>query len=225
MDQTDFRVKRKPLIYLTIFQNTTAYLRTRARTRAAGQCARGRRLSTATRPSAARWRVSFSWRRSASSRTEAARRRRPMSAGRILDLHGIARAIDGVVVGGQVLAPSPGHSRHDRSLCVKLSAAARDGFIVHSFSDPDGWKDCREYVAGRLGLASDSWKREPEPTHERPPREPEPDNRAVAIGLWRRRKPVEGTLAETYLRRTRGYSARSPRRSDFCRLAATTRRL
>ena len=121
----------------------------------------------------------------------------------------IARALGGEVAGAQVVAPGPGHGKRDRSLSVKLSASSPDGFLCHSFSG-DHWRTCRDHVAGLLGLASDSWKREPGPPRERTPREPEPDNRAVALGLWRRRKPVEGTLAETYLRRTRGYAGMTP---------------
>ena len=36
-----------------------------------------------------------------------------------------------------------------------------------------------------------------------PPGMVSPDNRAQAVGLWRRRKPIAGSLAETYLRAVR----------------------
>ena len=67
------------------------------------------------------------------------------------DLRDIARLLNGDVVRGQLLAPGPGHSPQDRSLSVKLSATAPDGFLVFSHSG-DRWQDCRDHVAERLGL-------------------------------------------------------------------------
>jgi hypothetical protein len=66
-------------------------------------------------------------------------------------LRQIAHALGGEISGSQVLAPGPGHSAKDRSLSVKLSSTAPDGFIVHSFSGDDPIV-CRDYVRGRLGL-------------------------------------------------------------------------
>jgi putative DNA primase/helicase len=66
-------------------------------------------------------------------------------------LKAIARALGGEVVGGQVLAPGPGHSRSDRSLGVKLSGSSLGGFLVHSFAGDD-WHLCRDYVSQQLGL-------------------------------------------------------------------------
>ena len=68
-----------------------------------------------------------------------------------LSLRAIARALRGDVVGGQVLAPSPNHSRKDRSLAIRPSPAAPGGLIVKSFAGDD-WRECRDYVAGRLGI-------------------------------------------------------------------------
>src|SRR6202021_1704020 len=51
----------------------------------------------------------------------------------------IARLLDGDVSGSQVVAPGPGHSRKDRSLSVRLSPSAPDGFIVFSHADDD-WR-------------------------------------------------------------------------------------
>jgi hypothetical protein len=42
----------------------------------------------------------------------------------IADLRSLARALGGEVVGRQVLAPGPGHSRRDRSLSICSSAKA-----------------------------------------------------------------------------------------------------
>src|SRR4051794_22297944 len=65
-----------------------------------------------------------------------------------LDLRTIARAVGGDVVGRQVLAPGPNHSRKDRSLSIWATA---DGVCVHSHAGDD-WRACRDYVARQLGL-------------------------------------------------------------------------
>jgi hypothetical protein len=49
-------------------------------------------------------------------------------------------------------APGPGHSAADRSLSVKLDAAAPDGFIVTSFAGDDALA-CKDYVREKLGLS------------------------------------------------------------------------
>ena len=69
-----------------------------------------------------------------------------------LDARSIARALGGDVVGrDQVAAPGPGHSRNDRSLSVRLSATAPDGFLVNSHAGDD-WRDCRDHVKHALGM-------------------------------------------------------------------------
>jgi hypothetical protein len=73
------------------------------------------------------------------------------------DLRSVARALGGAVSGRQVVAPGPGHSRHDRSLCIKLEDGAPEGFIVHSFAGDDAIA-CRDHVRERLGLPS--WRPE-----------------------------------------------------------------
>ncbi len=77
-----------------------------------------------------------------------------------LDLRTIARALGGEVTGRQVLAPGPNHSRNDRSLSVRLSAQSPTGFIVFSHAGDD-FRDARDYVAAKLGLGPDAWKRQP----------------------------------------------------------------
>jgi hypothetical protein len=59
--------------------------------------------------------------------------------------------LGGEVTNGQILCPGPGHSPKDRSLSVKFSADAPEGFIVNSFST-DSFDDCRDYVREKLGL-------------------------------------------------------------------------
>jgi putative DNA primase/helicase len=69
----------------------------------------------------------------------------------IFDLRSIARALGGEVSGHQVLAPGPRHSPRDRSLAIRLSSQAPDGFLVHSHAGDD-WRECRGHVRSRLGL-------------------------------------------------------------------------
>lgn len=67
-------------------------------------------------------------------------------------LHDWARRLGGEVSGrASIVCPGPGHSRRDRSLSVRLSAEAPDGFIVHSFAGDDPLV-CRDHVRERLGL-------------------------------------------------------------------------
>jgi hypothetical protein len=68
-----------------------------------------------------------------------------------MDLRTIARALGGEVTGRQALVPGPGHSRHDRSLAICLSASAPDGFLVHSHAGDD-WMECRDYIRQKLGM-------------------------------------------------------------------------
>ncbi len=68
------------------------------------------------------------------------------------DLRTIARALGGQVVAGQVVAPGPGHSRRDRSMTVRISPSAPDGFLVFSHSGDD-FALCKDYVRERLGIA------------------------------------------------------------------------
>jgi putative DNA primase/helicase len=69
----------------------------------------------------------------------------------MLDLRSIARALGGEVSGHQVLAPGPGHSPKDRSLAIRISDTAPDGFLIYSHCNDD-WRDCRDYVRSKLGL-------------------------------------------------------------------------
>ena len=67
----------------------------------------------------------------------------------MFDLKELARLLDGDVSGSQVVAPGPGHSRKDRSLSVRLSPSAPDGFIVFSHAGDD-WRESRDYVRDRM---------------------------------------------------------------------------
>jgi hypothetical protein len=68
-----------------------------------------------------------------------------------ISLAAAAQMLGGEVSGDQVLCPGPRHSPKDRSLSVKFSADAPEGFIVNSFST-DSFDDCRDYVRKKLGL-------------------------------------------------------------------------
>jgi hypothetical protein len=61
-----------------------------------------------------------------------------------------ARALGGDVSRRGVLCPGPGHSARDRSLSVTPSAAAPDGFLVHSFAGDDPIA-CKDFVRIKLG--------------------------------------------------------------------------
>lgn len=115
------------------------------------------------------------------------------------DLRAVAHALGGVVVGHQVLAPGPGHSTKDRSLSVTLSAAAPQGFIVHSHAGDD-FTDCRDHVKAKLGMGAGGW-RDDFRSVKRPIVEPKgDDNRtAVALRLWAETAELRHTVAEAYL--------------------------
>jgi AAA domain len=68
-----------------------------------------------------------------------------------ISLEQIARALNGKIRNGQVIAAGPGHSAADESLSVTLSDTADGGFIVKSFANDD-WKTCKNYVLEKLGL-------------------------------------------------------------------------
>ncbi len=123
----------------------------------------------------------------------------------MMDIHSLARALGGEVVGGQVLAPGPGgHSRKDRSLSVRLTLTAPDGFLAFSHAGDD-WRACRDYVRERLGLSRETAPRRAAEARQRPS-QPRGENDesakkvAAALSLWAASVDPRGTLAETYLR-------------------------
>jgi putative DNA primase/helicase len=127
----------------------------------------------------------------------------------IPDLRTLARALDGEVASGQVLAPGPGHSPRDRSLSVRLSATDPDGFVTHSFVGDD-FRDCRAHVLARLGLTADrDRRRDPPPRVVAPAPAPTDDeirrdrDRAIARRIAGEIVPLIGTPGEVYLAQTR----------------------
>jgi putative DNA primase/helicase len=126
-------------------------------------------------------------------------------------LRDIARRLSGEVRGDQVVAPGPGHSPKDRSMTVKLSPAAPNGFVVFSHSNDD-FAVCRDYVCERLGLTPERRipERKPAPKRPLPPGDDASTaNRREAFvreqiaAIVRELAPVRGSQAELYLREAR----------------------
>jgi putative DNA primase/helicase len=117
------------------------------------------------------------------------------------DLRAMARALGGEVVGGQVVCPGPGHSPKDRSLAVRISAAAPMGFIAHSHCGDD-WIVCRDYVASRLRLDPNGWKRDRQDPHKPKPAPAaigNSDKIAEALAYWNESGDPRPTVVKTYL--------------------------
>lgn len=138
------------------------------------------------------------------------------------DLAQLARALGGETCGRDtVLAPGPGHSPRDRSLAIRLSAEAPDGFLIYSHAGDD-WRACRDHVRSRLGLPAwqpgDEQRRAIPERHVAkwdfaavdaeaaiPPRLNEDDLLRINAGrrIWNEAADPCGTLAEIYLRQHR----------------------
>jgi putative DNA primase/helicase len=122
------------------------------------------------------------------------------------DLRTIARALGGEVVGRQVVAPGPGHSQRDRSLSIRLSATAPEGFLAFSHAGDD-FADCRDHVKRALGVDAEGWNRRERQQRPPPPAAPrsimsrrgDGDRTGPALALWRQSVDPRGTLAERYL--------------------------
>jgi putative DNA primase/helicase len=116
-----------------------------------------------------------------------------------LDPAQIAKALGGIISGGQILAPGPGHSPQDRSLSVLVNPHAPEGFVVNSFAGDDVL-ECRDYVRAKAGL--EDWKAGPErpKTFQVPRREPEHHPNPDALDLWRA-AVADGDVVRSYLDR------------------------
>ena len=146
-------------------------------------------------------------------------RKNSTSLGSLPDISYIARNMRGEARGNRLSVPGPGHSSKDRSLSIKVDASAPDGFLVHSFAGDDAIR-CKDYVREKLGLAP--WRRECERSgyqkHEQvtPAVNRDHAKRQLekARWLWKRRRPLEGSLGEVYLR-ARGYGGALPATLGF----------
>jgi hypothetical protein len=122
----------------------------------------------------------------------------------LLSLGEFACGLGGEVAGGQVLAPGPGHSRSDRSMCVKLSPDAPNGFVVFSHSGDD-FAICRRHVCERLGPEREPRRHSPRravPLTTEPGREAFVQARLASV--IRELSPLRRSPGETYLRVSRG---------------------
>jgi hypothetical protein len=132
----------------------------------------------------------------------------------VTTLRDYARRLGGDLAGYQVLCPGPGHGPRDRSLSVRLSAIAPDGFIAFSHAGDD-WKICRDHVRERLGLAVLERRAAPLPPVAKGDPEYERRQHEKAAWLWARRLPLEGSIGERYLRLARGYAGSLPATLGF----------
>lgn len=120
----------------------------------------------------------------------------------MIDIRKAAALLGGNVVrGDRVVAPGPGHSRHDRSLSIRFDPNAPDGFVVHSFANDD-WRTCRDHFRERLGLGDQRrvivlGMRTDAGRDDRD----EAGRTARALSLWEAAQSPSGTPVETYLSR------------------------
>jgi phage/plasmid primase-like uncharacterized protein len=72
------------------------------------------------------------------------------------DLHAIARALGGKVSGREVLAPTPGHSKHDRGTAIRIAPGAPDGLLVACFNGGQADALAVKDALRKAGILSDS---------------------------------------------------------------------
>lgn len=120
----------------------------------------------------------------------------------MIDIRRAAALLGGIAVRGDcILAPGPGHSRHDRSLSIRFDPNAPDGFLVHSFAN-DNWVACRDLIRERLGLG-DQRRVIVLGTRTDAGRDDRDDagRTARALSLWKAGQSPSGTPVHTYLAR------------------------
>jgi hypothetical protein len=128
----------------------------------------------------------------------------------MMGLAEIAQALEGEVASTQVLAPGPGHSRKDRSLSVRPSSTAPDGFVTFSHAGDD-WRECRDYVRQRLGIEREQPERRDDPLERMQRRAARAAAEAAyaaeierkqqrAVAIWNAALEPRGTIVESYLR-------------------------
>jgi hypothetical protein len=109
----------------------------------------------------------------------------------------IARALGGEVAGDHVRAPGPGHSKKDDSLSIHVDPTAPSGVRVHSFAGDD-WRNCLDYVKGRLGITDTAAPRSFTRQAERPA--PDDGERiARAMTIWNQAGELRNTAGWKHL--------------------------
>jgi putative DNA primase/helicase len=116
----------------------------------------------------------------------------------VLDIRTLARRLGGDVIGrGRANVPGPNHSKRDRSLHVWIG---RDGRLKVKSWSGDDWRECRDFVRSKLGIADD-WK--PEKRAEDSTGDDRERRKRRALEIWAEATDPRGTLAEKYLREHR----------------------
>jgi hypothetical protein len=118
----------------------------------------------------------------------------------------IARALNGHRTGSQWIAHCPAHEDKRPSLAVRDGDNGRVLVRCHTGCDQRDVIDALK----ALDLWETPERSAPYRPRPRPAAKPETDNRAKARWLWQRSQPIQGTLAEIYLRRERGISCPLP---------------
>jgi hypothetical protein len=119
----------------------------------------------------------------------------------MVDLKTMQRKLGGDIRGGQLYCPGPSHSTSDRSLSIKLSATAPNGFVLHSFSPKDDDIKCRDYVDRKLGLPQ--WQPQQTSTYVDHQNQSDESNKKWrterALEIWNEAQDPRRTIAEQYL--------------------------
>jgi hypothetical protein len=126
-------------------------------------------------------------------------------------------ALGGEWHGSYGLAPGLGHSKHDRSLTIRPHRDRTDDLVISSFVGDD-YKAVKDELRRRGILPERDFRHPvaPDPVaaekikaaareRERLDAENEARRRWYANQLWKLRQPIQGTLAEAYLRIGRSF--------------------
>ena len=129
----------------------------------------------------------------------------------------VTRALGGEWHGSYGAAPGPGHGKHDRSLTIRPHRTDPNDIVLHSFAG-DNFRDVKDELRRRGLLPAKDFRRPvaPDPVarekakealreRERQDAETEARRRWRANQLWKLRQPIQGTLAEAYLRIGRSF--------------------
>ena len=114
-----------------------------------------------------------------------------------LTLQELARALHGDVSGHWINIPGPGHSSKDRTLGIRLSRRAPDGFLVNSFAGDDP-EACRAHVTALLQQVSAGGPLEIAYNERTDARYTTKDRTDFALKRWHQALPAAGTLVEIY---------------------------